>query len=168
MTAIKLYELTQQHRALEKLLDGDDVPTEVVRDTLEALEGDIEAKSTSVAHLILNLESFSDEIKRVADATAERAARVQRRAESIRAYLLLNLQTCGITKVEAPEFTISVRKNPAAVAISDLAVVPSEYMVTPPPPPPRPDKAKLKEALKGGVTIPGVWLEQGEHLSIKV
>jgi hypothetical protein len=168
MSALKLYELTAQHRELEKLLDGDEVPAEVVRDTLEALEGDITAKSTSVAHVILNLEAFADQIKAAADAMTERAARVRRRAESVRAYLLLNMQATGIRKIEAPQFTIAVQNNPASVEIDELAVVPPQYMVTPPPPPPKPDKKALVAALKAGETIPGVWLRQGEHLRIKV
>lgn len=168
MNSLKLYELTDQHRQLEKLLDSDDLPVEVVRDTLEALEGDIEAKSTSVAHLILNLESFADEINRVAEATAQRAARIKRRADSVRAYLLLNMQATDIKKIEAAQFTIAVRANPPSVEIDELAVLPEQYMVTPSAPPPRPDKKALATALKEGATIPGVWLRQGEHLSIKV
>ena len=49
MSALKLYEIVRQHRELEQLADSGDVPAEVIRDTLEALEGDIEAKSVSVA-----------------------------------------------------------------------------------------------------------------------
>jgi hypothetical protein len=167
MSGLKLYELVAQHRQLEVLLESDELPAEVIRDTLEGIEGSIELKAKSVAHLVLNLESFADEIKRVADETAARAARIKRRADGIRNYLLLNLQASGISRVEAPEFTIAVRKNPAAVEIDDTAIVPSEYMVTPETPPPRPDKKLLAAALKAGAEIPGVWLKQGEHLSIK-
>ncbi len=72
-----------------------------------------------------------------------------------------------MTKVECPEFTIAVRKNPEAVEIDDPEQVPSEYMVTPEPPPPRPDKKAIKDALKAGAEIPGCWLRQGERLEIK-
>jgi Siphovirus Gp157 len=166
--ALKLYELTQQHRELERLLDGEELPPEVIHDTLEALEGDIEAKATSVAHLVLNLDSFAEQVAALAEATKKRSERIARRAESIRNYLLLNMQATGIKKIEAPEFTIAVRANPAVVEIEDYAVVPEKYMVTPEPPPARPDKKALAVALKEGEVIPGVWLRQGEHLSIKI
>ena len=48
-----LYELTTQHRELEALADTtDDLPPEVIRDTLEALEGTIQQKAISVAAFV--------------------------------------------------------------------------------------------------------------------
>jgi Gp157 protein len=167
-TSLKLYELTSQHKQLEALLDSEELPVEVIKDTIEALEGDIEAKSKSIAHVILNLESFSGQVVEAAEAMRQRGERIRRRAESIRQYLLLNLEASGIRQLECPEFTISVRYNPPAVEIGDLAVIPPEYMVTPEPPPPRPDKKALAAALKAGITVNGVWLRQGEHLVINV
>ena len=166
-TSLRLYELTQQHRELERLLDGDEVPAEVVRDTLESIAGLFESKATSVAHVILNLEGFADQVKAAADAMKERAERIKRRADAVRAWLLLNMQATGITKIETPEFTLAVQKNPPSVEIDPLAVLPPEYMETPPPPPPKPNKAKLKEDLRSGVVIPGAYLKQGEHLRIR-
>jgi hypothetical protein len=168
MNSLKLYELTQQHRQLETLMDSEELPAEVIRDTLEALEGEIQAKATSVAHLVLNLENFSDQIAAMAEATKKRSERIQRRAESIRSYLLLNMQASGIKKIESPEFTIAVQANPPGVEIEDDAVLPERFMVTPEPPPPRPDKKALIAALKAGEEIKGAWLRTGEHLRIRV
>ena len=168
MSLPALYELTAQYReALAVLTDNDELPVEVIRDTLEGLSGSIELKSTNVAKFVLGLEAEAAAIEAAAEAIHQRGVRRKKRAESIRAYLLLNMQSCGIAKIEAPEFTIAIRKNPPAVEIDELATVPEQYMFTPEPPPPRPDKKLLAAALKAGEQIPGVWLRQGEHLSIK-
>jgi len=168
MSLPALYELTAQYReALAVLTDNDELPPEVIRDTMEALSGSLELKATNVAKFVLGLEAEAAAIEAAAEAIHQRSVRRKKRAESIRAYLLLNLQASGISRIECPEFTIAIRKNPPAVEMDDFAVVPEQYMFTPEPPPPRPDKKLLAAALKAGEQIPGVWMRQGEHLSIK-
>lgn len=163
-----LYELTQQHRELERLAElSDELPVEVIRDTVEALEGTIQEKAVSVAAVVRNLEAHAEMVANAAKALRERAMRAEARAESLRAYLLFNLQTCGITKVECPEFTLAVRNNPEAVNIADDAQIPAEFYVPVPRPPPRLDKTALKAALKGGREVPGVWLSSGQRLEIR-
>ena len=168
MSLPKLYEIANAYKDLALLVETDDIPAEAIRDTLESLGGDLEAKSTNIAKFILGLEAEANMIDEAAKAMQSRAERRRRRAESIRNYMLFQLQQAGVTKVECPEFTISVRKNPEAVEIDDPEQVPAEYMVTPEPPPPRPDKKAIKDALKAGTPVRGCWLRTGERLEIKV
>lgn len=168
MSLPALYELSHQYRtALAVLGENEDLPPEVIRDTLSGLEGDLEVKATNVAMFVLGLEAESEAMEDAAARMKERAARRKRRAESIRAYLLLNMQVSGIRKIECPEFTLAVQANPPSVEIDELAVIPPEYMVTPEPPPPRPDKKKILAALKEGASIVGCWLKTGEHLRVR-
>lgn len=163
-----LYQLAEQHRELERLADTtDDLPPEVIRDTIEALEGAIEAKAVSVAAVVRNLELHAEMIRTASKQLAERAARAEKRADSLRGYLLFNLQAVGVSKVESPEFTVAVRNNPEAVRIADDAELPPEYLVQPPAPPPRPDKTAIKAALKAGRDVPGCWLEAGQRVEIR-
>ncbi len=165
-----LFQLTAEYRELERLEPSEDLPAEVIRDTLEALGGDLEAKATNVARFVLNVESVAEAIESAAKAMKERAAKARRRADSIREYLLANMQAAGITKIEAVEFTLAVRKNPPAVVIDDAEQIPDAYMVIPPPEPPpepRPDKKAIADALKAGTDVPGTHLERGDRLEIK-
>lgn len=167
MSALMLYQLTGQFRELEALADSDDLPPEVIRDTLEGLTGELEVKAISVAAFTRNLEASADMIDEAAKAMQTRARRLRARAESVKAYLLYNMQAACIRKIESPEFTLAIRTNPPAVVIREDAEIPAEYMVQPEPPPPRPDKKRIGAALKAGVQIDGCWLEQGERLEIK-
>lgn len=168
MNPIALYELSNDYRELLTLADSGDIPADVIRDTLEGLQGDIQAKAVNVAKFALSLDATADSIEAAAKAMQERANRVRKRSEQIRAYLLFNMQATNIPKIECPEFTLAVRKTPEAVQIMETAVIPPEYMVQPPAPAARPDKAALKAALKAGVEIPGVYLQGGERLEVKL
>lgn len=163
MSLPALYKLADQYRGLLSL-DAEDVPEEVIRDTLEALAGDIHEKSMNVAAYCRNLESAADAIDGAAKQMKERAAKVRKRADSIRAYLLSNMQACEVTRIECPYFTISVKKNPPSVVVYDEAAIPDDLMAQPPP---HPDKARIKERIKSGKGVPGCKLESGVRLDIK-
>jgi hypothetical protein len=163
-----LYELVRYRDELERLSDSGEIPPEEIADTLALLEGDIREKAINVAGFTRNLEAAADVIKAAGRQMLARAERLEKRAESVRNYLLFQCQAAGITKIEAPWFVISVRKNPPAVVIDDPSAIPQEYMrPPPPPPPPAPDKTAISRALKAGDDVPGAHLMQGERLEIK-
>jgi len=98
MTA--LYQLVGQLRELEGLADSEDFPVDALRDTLEGLTGEIEAKSQNVAQFVLNLEASADAIARATAEMEKRRSLILKRAESVRQYLYSNMQASGITKVK--------------------------------------------------------------------
>jgi hypothetical protein len=164
MTA--LYKLVAQYRELQQI-DAEEIPEEVLRDTLEALGGELTEKATNVAMLCQNLDTFAQNIDLAAKQMKDRALRVQRRADQVRHYLHVMMEAAEITKIEAPEFTLAIKKNPPAVVIAPDAKVPDEFIVTPPAPAPYPDKAAIKNALKAGREIEGCRLDQGTRLEIR-
>jgi hypothetical protein len=167
---VKLYELTAQYRALEALESSDDLPPEVIRDTLDGLTGQLQEKATNVALFIRNLESVADAIDEAAATMQARGTRLRARAQSLQQYLLFNMQAAGISKVESPYFELIVKKNPPTVVIDSESLIPAEYMTQPeplPPPPPRPDKKAIAAAFKAGEEVPGCHVEQRERLEIK-
>jgi len=167
---VKLYELTAQYRALDALESSDDLPPEVIRDTLEGLTGQLQEKATNVALFIRNLESTADAIDEAAETMRLRGTRLRKRAQSLQEYLLFHMQAAGITKVESPWFTLNVRANPPTVVIDSENLIPARYMRTPPPaPPPKPapDKKAIADAIKAGEEVPGAHSEQFQRLEIK-
>jgi hypothetical protein len=161
-----LYALVEQYRELQTL-DPEEIDSQMLNDTLEALGGEIQEKAKNVACFARNIESFADQVDEAAAQMKERAKRLRDKATGIRGYILNQMRGAGITKIQAPEFTVAIRKNPPAVQIKSDAVIPSEYLVKPEPPAPYPDKQKIKDALKAGVVIDGVSLEQAERLDIR-
>jgi hypothetical protein len=166
MTA-PLYELVRYRDELERLADSGELPAEQLRDTLDALEGDIREKAIAVAAFTRNLDSSATAIRAAGLAMLARAERLERRADGVRNYLLFHCQAAGITKIEAPWFTLAVRKNPPAVVIDNERELPAEFMVQPPAPPPRPDKTAIKAAIKAGADVPGAHLSESDRLEIR-
>ena len=168
MSNLALYELATQLRQLEALSDSDDLPAEVIADTLEALEGSFEDKAAAVGKFVLSLQANAQAVKDAAAAMKERSARIERRADQLKAYLLLHLQGTQRRKIERPDIVLRVQMNPPGVTIIDEAAIPAEYWVQPEPPPKRVDKKAILAVMKAGKDVPGAAMDQGEHLRISV
>lgn len=165
MTA--LFKLVDQYRSLQQI-DIEDIDETTLLDTLEALGGELQVKATNVALYQQNVQALADAIKDASKKMADRAKRVQAKADSIRAHLQSCMEAAQITKIDGPELTLAIKKNPPALVIAPDAVIPERYMVTPPAPAPYPDKTAIKAAINGGEQIEGCRLEQGQRLDIRI
>lgn len=168
---MKLYQLTEQYQSLELLESSEDLPAEVIRDTLDGLTGELQLKATNVGLFIRNMEATAEAIEEAAKAMQARADRARKRADSLKDYLLFNMQGCGITKIESEYFTLAVRNNPESVVVDNANDIPHKFMrqpLPPPPPPPSIDKRAISEALKRGEEVPGCHLEQKQRLEIRL
>lgn len=164
MTALWSIAL-QYQEAAQKLADlGLDPQT--VADTLDAMSGDLEVKAQSVAHMVRSMESDAASVTQWAKDANARAKAIEARADSLRSYLSKSLQDCGIEKISGPGISLSFRKS-TAVVIDEPALVPDEFMLTPPQPPAAPSRALIGEALKSGRNVPGARLEHRTNLQIK-
>lgn len=157
-----LYEIAETHnQALLALAELDDVPEEVINDTLEGLQGSFEAKAISVASFFMNvdadIQAMKDAEKRIADRRKAKESQVKR----LKDYLLSNMDRTGINVIECPYFKVSIRNNAESVNIVDESLIPEMFMrvtVTR-----SPDKTLIKSA--GG--CPGVELSRSKSLMIK-
>ena len=169
MTA--LYVLSSQYLALaEKLADGDfDLAT--IADTIEStgISDEIAIKAQGcefVARGALAHNAVIDaEILRLQTLKARR----EKVAQAMRDYVKTCMEHASIEKIDCPLFSISIRKNPPAVDITDLLSLPKEFWRTPEPKPPiaAPDKTRIKEALQHGDEVIGARLTQTTRLEVK-
>ena len=162
-----LYELARNKAELERLMEYGDLDPQAIIDTLEAVEGELNEKAVNVAKVARNIDAAAAAVRQAGKDMLDRAARMEKRAESIRQYLLMNMLFSGITKIECPQFVIAVKHNPPAVMIDDEKFIPAEYLTQPEPPAPRPDKMKIRDALKAGEDVPGCRLVQSDRVEIK-
>lgn len=162
-----LYQVADAYLQDVAKLQDLDLDPQTVADTLEGLQGDMEVKATNVAMFIRNLESLADQIKQAEATMAARRKAIETRAESIREYLLSNMQRTGITKIESPYFKIALRNNPPSVVVDDPSLIPARYMRQAEPPPPSPDKKEIKAAIEFGEIVPGAHLESKVGVTIK-
>ena len=145
--SLHLYEITEQYKQLHALAESDDIPPEVIRDTLESVEGEFKDKAINVAKFILNLEASAETIKKSAALQAARAKRMEARAEQLRQYMLFNFQATSTQKIPCEWFTLAVKNNPPAVAVDDINAVPDLFLSAPSGPPPLRDNQVLNYEL---------------------
>lgn len=167
MSNISLYELTQDYRqALDELTDPEnDLPAEVIADTLEGLQGTLEDKAIAVAQFFKNLEATAVAIRDAEQRMNQRRKAIENRVASLKTYLKESMESCGITIIESPWFTLSIAKNPAAVDILDENSLPDEFVeiVTTR----KIDKTSIKKAIESGEEVPGAVLTRGTRLAIR-
>lgn len=167
MSNLALYTVADQYLADVRKLEEMDLDDQTFADTLESISGDLEVKATNVAMFVRNLEASADAIKQAEKQMADRRKALEAKADRIRSYLLDNMLRTGISKIDTPYFSLSVRKNPPAVEVLNMDAIPDEYLDIPPLPSPVLNKNRLKDDLKNGVIVEGARLTAGHSLLIK-
>ena len=158
---LSLYELTEQEKALQEMLESGEIDETTFADTLESL--DTETKLESICKVKRMLEAkakmFKEEKERI-DAkkrTAENG--VKRLNESLLRYLT----ETGKKKAAAGLFTVS-KGSSKSVNIIDIDEIPVEYLI---PKDPDVDKKAISLALKSGMEVPGVELKESEYVTVR-
>lgn len=164
-----LYELAENYRMLQAMLDDDEVDEQAIIDTIEAMEGEFDEAADNIACLIKTVtyetEAMAAEIKKL----QERKRIKENKSKRIKEYLLENMQKINRTKIETARNRISIRKNPASLIVTNISALQdnignwksrkwNEDEL---------DKTKIKERLNAGETIEGVRLESSVSLTIK-
>ena len=110
--SITLYNLAAEYRTQLETLADLDLPEETVRDTLESLGGELEAKAQSVVGFTRHLETLAASIKAAEAEMAARRKTIENRVEHMKKYVLdcmqnnagigrLNIQCCASALVVA-------------------------------------------------------------------
>jgi len=166
MNNLTLYALADEYRALLELAADEEADLDSFGLALEALGGEFQAKAVAVAQVARNLEAFCEQVQDAINEMKYRADRAKARAESIRSYLKDQMERTGISKIESPYFSVSIRKNPPRLIVSDDSAIPADYMRVVPERR-EPDKVSIARALKAGTDINGCRLESTTRIEIK-
>jgi len=159
MTA--LYQLANDYIALSQLADDPDLPPQVLADSLEGLEGDIEIKAQALLQVVAGWEADAGAVDTEIKRLQARKATLTNRAESLRTYLHDNMLRSGIDKISCPLFSITLSKARPMVVIDDLALVPERFIKTTVTI--APVQADILAALKAGEVVPGCTLGESRR-----
>jgi len=159
---MKLYELAQNYAQLMEM--AEEMESDALVDTLEALQDAIEDKAENIAKLIKNLEADAKAIKEEEQRLADRRRSIENKVNRLKEYLQQQLEIAGLQRVKRPTITVAIQNNPPSVEITDEKLIPSEYMI---PQTPKIDKKAILERLKNGETVPGCTLKQTKGVRIR-
>ncbi len=165
---MKLYELTQNYRNLESLLDNlgeqEGLTVEMIHGALGQVEDDINTKIENTCKVIKEIEADSigidEEIKRLAALKKQKENAVKKLKE----YVEFEMNGIGLTKVEGKLFKISFRKS-KVVKVIDETKIPKEFIKIKTTE--TISKTDLGKALKNGEIIEGAELVENKSLQIK-
>ena len=163
----KLYELTEKWESIAEMLYDGETDEQVILDTLESIEGEIEDKADNYAKLIKSMLADAEFLKSEAARLTARRMSLENRAQRLKDTLQANLEFIGKTKFKTVLFSFSVSKNGGKqpLEITDnLDDIPGRFLI---PQPPVVDKDKVRELLKEKEVEWASLKPYGTHLNIR-
>ena len=168
---MNLYNISSDYmRLLDDIAEGN-IPPEAVKDTLEAVEGELTDKIDNIACYIKSVKASAAAIKAEAEALTARAKTKQNEADRLIDFIMTAMQMTGKSKIETVRCKISIRQNPEAVQIQDAetftrwAAENDDSLLTYQAP--AINKNAVKQALQAGIKLPGCELTRTERVEIK-
>lgn len=161
-----LYELTNDWLQLMTMLE-EGADEDVINDTLEGLDYEIEQKADGYARVIRNMEADIAGLKAEIDRMTNRKKVLENNITRLKVNLQNSMEITGKTKFKTNLFSFNVQANPAAVIMDEqyLENIPEEYLI---PQEPKIDRKKIKEDIQAGKDLTGIaHLEQGQSLRIR-
>lgn len=156
-----LYELTQEYQELLAMMEDPDIDPQVIADTMEGLDGEIEIKAESYIRVLKELEAESNKIDAEVKRLGNRWDACQINIRKLKDSLLTSMQETGKDKIQTEHFRISVAKNGGLKPIMVTGDVPPEFCKL------EPDNKKIREALNNGELEFAHFEERGVHLSVR-
>ena len=145
---MRLYELTEQWDTVFNMMEDGETDEQVIFDTLEAIEGEIEDKADNYAKIIRNLQASVDVLKAEEERLYQRRMSTENHIHRLKNTLQANLEHIGKTKFKTALFTYTVAANggKAPLVITDnLGDIPGEFLI---PQPPKVDTEAVRELLE--------------------
>lgn len=122
-----LYELTEEYRQLLEMMEDDTVDPEVLQDTLEGVDGEIEAKADNCAKLIRELNGVTSVINEEIERLKARKDVISNNADRVKKYLEKAMIDTGKRKFKTALFGFNIQKNPASVVVDQEDKIPEAY-----------------------------------------
>ena len=164
-----LYELNVQMQTILEMAEDDELDPQLIADTLEGLEGEVEDKLDSYGivmnELYMDIEKITVEIKRLTDAKKRISNNIDRMKEAVKA----SMDLMGKKKVQGNHFTWAIQKNGGKAPLiidEDMPAIslPEEYQLWDV----KPNKEVIRQDLEAGKELPYARLgERGESLRLK-
>lgn len=159
-----LYQLTNNYETVLNMLYDEDADEQMILDTLEAIEGEIEDKADNYAKIIKELEAKQNARKEEAKRLTESAKVFENRVKVLKSNLFNSMKATGKTKFATDLFNFNIVKNGGKQVLTIDGEVPEEYTKTII----ENDTDKIRQALDEGKKLAFAHLEpRGESLRIK-
>lgn len=159
-----LYKLTAEYEQLLNMLYDEDIDEQMIIDTIESKESEIEDKADNYAKIIKELEAKANARREEAKRLTENAKVFENRVKVLKSNLFNSMKQIEKTKFATDLFSFNIVKNGGKQALTIDGDVPEEYTKTII----ENDTDKIRQALEEGKELSFAHLEpRTESLRIR-
>lgn len=158
-----LYKLNKDWQEAANMLYQDDTDEQMILDTLESIEGEIEDKADNYAYIIAEILNDASACKLEKDRLEKRQKSLENKAKNLKKSLSEIMKNTGKTNFKTQLHTFRIQKNGGKRALTIDGEVPKEYQKAII----ENDTDKIRQALEEGKELKFAHLEpQSESLRI--
>lgn len=164
---MRLYELTEQYEEILNMLYDGETDEQVIMDTLESMEGEIEDKADNYAKIIKGMKFDMDMIKQEEERLYNRRKSLENRIKWLKDTLQANMEFIGKTKFKTALFSFSVSKNGGKQPLEiteNIGEIPGKFLIQQPP---KVDTEAIREMLKDKEVEWAQLKPYGTHINIR-
>ena len=141
---MKLYEISNEYvEKLKNLSDNDD---DAIHEQMDSIADQFADKAHEIGKIIRNWESDVKELRDEISRLQRKRAAKENRIQSLKDYLLFNMERTGTDIIDNNAITIKVHQSPPSLNILNPNNVPLDYKKIET----KVDKAGLKQAIQNG------------------
>jgi Mg2+ and Co2+ transporter CorA len=148
------------------LLEDPETDPQVIADTMEGIQGELDIKCDSYVVVIKNLESQVEMIDAELIRLEKNKSALTNNIKRMKSAVLDTIQMTGSRKMVTDHFKLSIVKNGGKqpMEVDEIEKIPQDYLTMKPVA----NMEKIRQELEGGGQLDFARLkERGEHLSIR-
>jgi len=165
---MNLYELTVEAQKLAEILSDEDVSDDLAAEAHKLqeiiLDGLIPEKVESYCHVIAQLNAEATILRAEEKRLAARRKVRENNVSNMKSRLHDTLESADIKKMDAGTWTVTRAKSPTALLVGTEENIPDTFFVKVDP---KLDRRSLLDAIKDGLEVDGVQLQDSTHLRIR-
>ncbi len=161
-----LYELTEQYEGIRMMLYDGETDEQMILDTLESIDAEIEEKADNYAKIIQDMKSSIEMLKAEEERLKARRKRLEAREDLLKTQLEENMRFIGKTSFKTALFSFNIQSNGGLqpLEIGMISDIPMRFLIQQDP---VPDNKKIREYLKEHEVEWARLLPRGDSLRIR-
>lgn len=157
-----IYEITDDVLALMQMME-EDPDNEVIKDTLEALNGELDVKAESYCKVMAEFKAREEVLSSTIEKLTQKKQMVSNNINRLNKALFEAMQATGKERIRGDIFHLYIKNN--ALSLDQVPKkLPKKYLV---PQEPKVDRKQLLADIKSGVKVKGVTTKTTQSLIIK-
>ena len=136
---MKLYEITGMYLQLMEMMEDPDIDPDLIQDSMESLDGDLETKAENIGMMIRNYEATYDAVDAEIKRLQARKKMWGNNISRLKKYLKQSMTVMDKKTLRTAKFTFSVKSGSYSVVVDDQDQVPDQFRE------PQPDKIIAKD-----------------------